>query len=87
MNFYENGQQIRLSVAVLMDLNENTNRTAALAKLMMYLKLFNGASLAPQGLPTLPPQANTPDIVTLINSLEMIFMWIIVSISTLQISS
>jgi len=34
-----------LSAAVLMDLNENTNRTVALAKLMVYLKLFNGASL------------------------------------------
>jgi hypothetical protein len=37
-----------LSAAVLMNLNENTNRMVGLAKLMMYLKLFNGASLAPQ---------------------------------------
>jgi len=47
-NFYKNGQQMWLSAAVLMNLNENANRTVALAKLMVYLKLFNGASLAPQ---------------------------------------
>jgi hypothetical protein len=44
----ENGQQMLLSAAVLMNLNGNTNRTVALAKLLVYLKLFNGASLAPQ---------------------------------------
>ena len=48
MNFYKNSQQMLLSAAVLMNLNENTNRTVALAKLLVYLKLFNGVSLAPQ---------------------------------------
>jgi hypothetical protein len=46
MNFYKNGQQMWLSAAVIINLNENTNRTVALAQLMVYLKLFNGASLA-----------------------------------------
>jgi len=49
MNFYKNGQQMWLSAAVLMNLNENTSRTVALAKLMVYLRLFNEVFFAPQG--------------------------------------
>ena len=36
------------STEVLIDLNENTNRTVALAQLLAYLKLFTSASIAIQ---------------------------------------
>lgn len=46
MNFYKNGQQMWLSTAVLMKLNENTRRTVALSHLFVYLKMFTWASPA-----------------------------------------